>query len=210
MYLIKIYINPGLFDTPVIMRKNNQIQILIVVSALSIVMISNGVQYQEQQHLAFGQAPPPETSVEGNQTFSSAFDTFVSSEPGGYGIYDARESNIFKPGETFLLYVEPVGYDYGTVTDADGTRLYTMNFTLDFLISDKNGTVLTGQKDVPISNLVSHHQNKELNLDISIDQSSPFPPGDYVITYTITDKNSGKSFDITKDATVQQENSTAV
>jgi hypothetical protein len=109
-----------------------------------------------------------------------------------------------------LLYVEPVGYAYGTVTDADGTRLYTMNFTLDFLISDKNGTVLTGQKDVPISNLVSHHQNKELNLDISIDQSSPFPPDYYVITYTITDKNSGKSFDITKDVTVQQENSTAV
>jgi hypothetical protein len=54
MYLIKIYINPGLFDTPVIMRKNNQIQILIVVSALSIVMISNGLQYQEQQPLAFG------------------------------------------------------------------------------------------------------------------------------------------------------------
>lgn len=192
------------------MRKNNQIQILIVVSALSIVMISNGVQYQEQQHLAFGQAPPPETPIEGNQTFSSAFDTFVSSEPGGYGIYEDRKSNIFKPGETFLLYVEPVGYAYGTLTDKDGTRLYTMNFTLDFLISDKNGTVLTGQKDVPISNLVSHRQNKELNLDISIDQSSPFPPDDYVITYTITDKNSGKSFDITKDVTVQQENSTAV
>jgi hypothetical protein len=102
-----------------------------------------------------------------------------------------------------LLYVEPVGYAYGTVTDSDGNRLYTMNFTVDFLISDKSGTVLTGQKDIPVSNLVSHHQNKELFFDISIDQSSPFPPGDYVITYTITDKNSGKSFDITKDVTVQ-------
>jgi hypothetical protein len=162
------------------------------------------VQYQEQQqHLAFVQAPPPETSVEGNQTFSSAFDTFVSSQPGGYGMYENRKSNVFKPGETFSLYVEPAGYAYGTVTDADGNKLYTMNFTLDFLISDKNGTVLTGQKDLPISNLVSHHQNKELFFDISIDQSSPFPPGDYVITYTLTDKNSGKSFDITKDVTVR-------
>ena len=82
---------------------NNQIQILIIVSALSTFMISNGVQYQEeQQHLAFGQAP--ETSaVTGNQTFRSAFDTFVSSEPGGYGIYEDRKSNVFKPGETFLL-----------------------------------------------------------------------------------------------------------
>jgi hypothetical protein len=189
------------------MNKGNQIQILIIVSALSTVIISNGVEYQQQQqeHIAFGQAPPSETSVEGNQTFSSAFDTFVSSEPGGYGMYDARKSNVFKPGETFLLYVEPVGYTYGTITDEDGTRLYTMNFTLDFLISDKNGTVLGGQEDIPISNLVSHHQNKELILSVSIDQSSPFPPGDYVITYRVTDENSGKSFDIPKDVTIQQE-----
>jgi hypothetical protein len=188
------------------MNKGNQIQILIIVSALSTVIISNGVQYQQQQeHIAFGQAPPSETSVDRNQTFSSAFDTFVSSEPGGYGMYDARKSNVFKPGETFLLYVEPVGYTYGTITDEDGTRLYTMNFTLGFLISDKNGTVLGGQKDIPISNLVSYHQNKELILNVSIDQSSPFPPGDYVITYRVTDENSGKSFDIPKDVTIQQE-----
>jgi hypothetical protein len=203
MLLIKIYIILGIFDTSIIMHKNNNpIQILIIVSALSIVMISNGVQYQEHQHLAFGQAS--ETSaVTGNQTFRSAFDTFVSSEPGGYGMYEDRKSNVFKPGETFLLYVEPVGYAYGTVIDEDGSRLFTMNFTLDFLISDKNGTVLAGQEEIPISSLVSHHQNKELFFDISIDQSSPFPTGDYVITYRITDKNSGKSFDITKDVTVQ-------
>ena len=188
-------------------KNNNQIQILtaVVAAALSPLIITSGVQYQEQQeHLAFGQAPS-ETSVAGNQTFRSAFDTFVFADPGGYGMYEDRKSNVFKPGETFLLYVEPVGYTYGTVTDSDGNRLYSMNFTLDFLISDKNGTVLTGQQDIPISNLVSHHQNKELILTISLDQSSPFPPGDYVITYRVTDENSGKSFDITKDVTIQQE-----
>jgi hypothetical protein len=187
------------------MHKNNQIQILIIVSALSTLIITNAVQYQQQQQdlLAFGQTPPEE-SVAGEQTFRSAFDTFVSSEPGGYGIYEDRKSNIFKSGETLLLYVEPVGYAYRTVTDDDGNRLYTMNFTLDFFISDKNRNVLGGQEDIPISNLVSHHQNKELNLDISIDQSSPFPPGDYVITYRITDENSAKSFDIIKDVTVQE------
>jgi hypothetical protein len=203
MFLIKIYIILGIFDTPIIMYKNNnQIQILIIVSALSIVMISNGVQYQEQQHLAFGQAP--ETSaVTGNQTFSSAFDTFVSSKPGGYGIYEDRKSNVFKPGETFLLYVEPAGYTYGTVTDEDGNKLYTINFTAGFLMSDKNGKILGGQEDIPAIDVASHHQNKELIATITIDQSSPLPPGDYSITYTITDKNSGKSFDIRKDVTVQ-------
>jgi hypothetical protein len=103
---------------------------------------------------------------------------------------------VFKSGETFLLYVEPLGYTYGTVTDEDGNTLYTMNFTLDFIISYKNGNVLGGQQDLPPVNNIVYHQNKELNLDISIKQSSPFPPGDYVITYRITDENSGKSFDI--------------
>jgi hypothetical protein len=195
--------------------KSNNIILKLAVIALSIVLLTGislvsalqitaneQVQHQQQQHLAFGQAPPEE-SVAGEQTFRSAFDTFVSSEPGGYGIYEERKSNVFKPGETFLLYVEPLGYTYGTVTDEDGNTLYTMNFTLDFIISDKNGNILGGQEDVPVSNIVSYHQNKELNLDVSIDQSSPFPPGDYIITYRITDENSGKSFDIRKDVAVQ-------
>jgi hypothetical protein len=194
--------------------KSNNIILKLAVIALSIVLLTGislvsalqitaNEQVQHQQHLAFGQAPPEE-SVAGEQTFRSAFDTFVSSEPGGYGIYEERKSNVFKPGETFLLYVEPLGYTYGTVTDEDGNTLYTMNFALDFIISDKNGNVLGGQEDIPVSNIVSYHQNKELNLDISIDQSSPFPPGDYIITYRITDENSGKSFDIRKDVTVQE------
>jgi hypothetical protein len=194
--------------------KTNNIISKFAVIALSIVLLAgislvpalqitaNEQVQQQQQHFAFGQTA--EELVAGEQTFGSAFDTFVSSEPGGYGIYEERKSNVFKPGETFLLYVEPLGYTYGTVTDEDGNTLYTMNFTLDFIISDKNGNILGGQEDIPVSNIVSYHQNKELNLDISIDQSSPFPPGDYVITYRITDENSGNSFDITKDVTVQE------
>jgi hypothetical protein len=114
--------------------KSNNIILKLAVIALSIVLLTGislvsalqitaneQVQHQ-QQHLAFGQAPPEE-SVAGEQTFRSAFDTFVSSEPGGYGIYEERKSNVFKPGETFLLYVEPLGYTYGTVTDEDGNIL---------------------------------------------------------------------------------------
>jgi hypothetical protein len=126
------------------MHKNSQIQILIIVSALPTLIFTNGLQ--QQQHLALGQQSP-EISVAGEKTFRSAFNTFVSSESGGYGIYEDRKSNIFKPGETFLLYVEPLGYTYGTVTDEDGgNTLYTMNFTLDFIISDENGNVLGKQE----------------------------------------------------------------
>ena len=164
---------------------------IVLLSGISLVpafqiAANEQVQHQhQQQHLAFGQTA--EEPVSGEQTFMSAF-----------------ESNVFAPGETFLLYVEPVGYSYGNVTDENGDQLYTMNFTADFTISDPNGTILAGQEDLPLSNLVSHHQNKELMLQTTIGQTSPFPPGDYVLRYTFTDENSGKSFDITKDVTVQE------
>ena len=139
-----------------------------------------------------------------NQTFRSAFDAFVNSEPQGYGIYDEKDSNVFRPGETLILYIEPVGYNYGTITDEKGNQLYTMNFSAAFIISDTNGNVLAGQQDVPISDIVSHKQNKELFIPFTISQQSSFPPGDYVITYTITDKNSGKNFDIVKNVTIAE------
>ena len=63
------------------MYKSNKIQILIIVSvALSTLIIPTGVQ-QQHHHLALGQASEESVAVE--QTFRSAFDTFVSSEPGG-------------------------------------------------------------------------------------------------------------------------------
>jgi hypothetical protein len=177
------------------MYKNQQICLFVGIFALSAI---SGPQYQQY---SFGQTN--ETSSSTEQTFASGFDTFVSSEPTGYGMYVERESNIFGPGETFLLYVEPVGYSYGNMTGENGEQLYTMNFTVGFTISTPNGTVLAGQEDLPLSNLVSHHQNKELMLQMTIDQTSPFPPGDYILRYTFTDENSGKSFDIQKEVTVQ-------
>jgi hypothetical protein len=176
--------------------KNQQIRLFVGIFALSAILVI-GPHYQQY---SFGQAN--ETSSSTEQTFRSGFDTFVSSEPEGYGMYKERESSVFAPGETFLLYVEPVGYSYGNMSGANGEQLYTMNFTVDFTISAPNGTILAGQEDLPLSNLVSHHQNKELMLQMSIDQTSPFPPGDYVLRYTFTDENSAESFDIQKDVTV--------
>src|SRR3712207_5045581 len=48
-----------------------------------------------------------------NQTeFNATFSTFI--EPfsaAGYGVYEER-NNIFAPGETIVLYVEPVGFSH--------------------------------------------------------------------------------------------------
>src|SRR5207244_1480210 len=77
--------------------------------------------------------------------------------------------------------------------------LYLMNFTADVVISNKSGQILAGFQNLPISQIVSHYKNKELNLVVSLSQSNPFPPGDYILKYIIHDKPSGNSFDIKKN-----------
>lgn len=155
------------------------------------------------QDMAINQTQVETTNQQ--QTFRSAFDTFISSEPQGYGIYEERESNTFRPGETILLYIEPKGFEYGTLTDENGKTLYTIDFTADFTLTDNRGNILGGQQGLPISDIVSHHQNKEVFIPFTITQTNPFPQGNYIITYTIHDNNSGNSFDIVKEITISGE-----
>lgn len=139
------------------------------------------------------------------QTFRSGFDTFVSLDPQGYGVYDERDSSTFSPGEAIVLYIEPVGFEYGTTTGDGDDSLNTINFSADFVISDTEGNVLTGQQGLPVSEIISHHQNKEVFIPFTISQTTPFPAGDYVITYTIHDSNSENSFDIVREITISED-----
>lgn len=134
--------------------------------------------------------------------FRSGLDTYVNFEPQGYGIYQAKESSVFMPGEKMILYIEPKGYEYGTLFDKSGNKLHTMDFAIDFTISDESGNILTNQQGITFDKIVSHHKNKELFIPFTITQSSPFPEGNYIITYVIHDKKSGASFDIVKNITI--------
>jgi len=133
-----------------------------------------------------------------NNPFHPVFDTFIV--PGsakGFGMYQTHNSSIFKPGEVISLYVEPTGYSYKPLGS-----LFLMNFTADIVISDKAGQIHGGVQNLPVSLLLSHHQNKELDLTIDLTQNHPFPTGDYVLKYTIHDVPSGKSFDILKNISI--------
>ncbi len=127
----------------------------------------------------------------------------ISKWVGGYGVYEERISNTFAPGEDMVLYSEPVGFSYKPVSNrTNGETQYLMNFTADLVITDTQGNVLGGFQDLPISEIISHHQNKEVNLVITLSQSSPFPEGNYKVLYTVHDEPSGNTFEITKDVTV--------
>ena len=149
-------------------------------------------------------------SVWNQSEFNATFSTFV--EPfsaAGYGVYEER-SNIFAPGETIVLYVEPVGFAHKQVIDNEGggnnnTMLYLMNMTADYEIAAANGTKLQLIEDVQVGNVTSHRPNTEMFLTLTLTpEAQSLPIGSYVITYSVTDEISGESFELERDITVAE------
>jgi hypothetical protein len=148
-----------------------------------------------------------------NTAFGSQFDVFIAEGTlSGYGIYREHvPANVFRPGETILLYVEPVGFVHQPLTDAStqdegnsttSRTLYFINMTADIIISDSSGFELQTLEDLPAASLISHRQNTEFPLTVTVLQEQPFPVGDYIITYLINDEVSGQSFQIDKRITI--------
>ena len=131
-------------------------------------------------------------------TMHSTFDTFIEQgSASGYGVY-VQHPNVFKPGDSIVLYVEPVGFAHKPVIDDKGNTLYQINLTADIIISDNQGRQLAALTDLPAGLINSHHKNTEMFLTLKVDQKTPFPIGDYKITYIVKDGSSGKSFQIVK------------
>jgi hypothetical protein len=101
-----------------------------------------------------------------------------------------------------MLYVELVGFRHMPIIDDQGNTMYFMNMTADYVISDDQGNELQRIPDVPAGNIISHRQNTELFLELTLTQTTPFPEGDYVITYIVHDNVSGESFELRKNVRV--------
>ncbi len=135
-------------------------------------------------------------------TFHSGLDTFIQEDSErGYGIY-VTHPPVYKPGDTIVLYVEPVGYGFKQVVDQQGNTLNQINLTADITIAGSNGTQLASIPDIPAGLITSHNKNTELFLTLKVTQSSPFPVGDYKIIYTVKDGSTGKSFQIIKSVKI--------
>jgi hypothetical protein len=149
-----------------------------------------------------------------NTAFRSQFDVFVAEGTVIiYGVYREHvPANVFRPGETMVLYVEPVGFGHQPIADttnqdlgnssATTRNLYLINLTADIIISDSAGTELQTIDDLPIANLISHRQSTEIPMTLTLSQEVPFDVGDYIITYIINDEVSGQSFQIDKRITI--------
>lgn len=165
-------------------------------------------------NMTFEEARELYLSVWNRTEFNASFSAFVEEFSAlGYGIYEERD-NVFGPGETIVLYVEPVGVDHRKITQEDNNDgsndiLYLMNLTADYIISDENGTELQVIEDVPVGEVISHRANTEIFLELTLTQEQPFPAGKYIITYRVTDEVSGDSFELEKEIEVVAGTATA-
>lgn len=182
----------------------------VIAFAAAIALVSGTALAQNQtttntaSNMTLGEAKNLYLSVWNQTEFNAAFSTYVQPfTAAGYGVYEEHGS-VFDPGETMVLYVELVGYDHMPVTDDQNDTLYLMNMTADYIIASANGTKLQAIENVPAGSIVSHRPNTELFLELSLTQDKPFPEGNYLITYVITDEVSGESFAIEKQVTVGQ------
>jgi len=133
-----------------------------------------------------------------NLTFQSVFNIYVKKGSAtGYGVYEPRQSNVFSPGETLELYVEPVGYSFGPIQRENNT--YSIDLSTDIIVSEPSGREVTALRGGPAGITATHNKNTETFLVLSVTPSQGVPEGDYVITYIVKDKNTGKVFDIVKN-----------
>jgi hypothetical protein len=173
-------------------------------SSLGLTMISNNSQTASTPNIMkYEVAREQFLKVWDQLEFEPLVATFVNgSDLIGNGQYQ-KHSNVFAPGEEIVLYVQPIGFGHKQIQGQNGEKLYLMNFTADIVLSTKNGTILGGGQDIPISKLISHYRNIDLFATLTLTlPPDPSIKGGYVGKYTLNDQTTGKSFDITKDVTI--------
>jgi hypothetical protein len=173
-------------------------------SSLGLTMISNNSQTASTPNIMKYEAAREQfLKVWDQLEFEPRVATFVNaSDLIGNGQYQ-EHSNVFAPGEEIVLYVQPIGFGHNQIQGQNGEKLYLMNFTADIVLTTKNGTIVGGGQDIPISKLISHYRNIDLFATLTLTlPPDPSIKGDYVGKYTLNDQTTGKSFDITKDVTI--------
>jgi hypothetical protein len=112
---------------------------------------------------------------------------FIVDLPKGFGLYQPRPDNVFRPGEPLIVYAEPVGM--GWVKDGETNRALVLT---DFEIRAPDGKVLGGQKEFGRFEFISREQNQEIMSHLTI-RLTGAPPGRYVLVATYRDQVNGKS-----------------
>ncbi|CAN7672028.1 hypothetical protein LJR030_002950 [Rhizobium sp. LjRoot30] len=126
--------------------------------------------------------------------------TFITEPSKGYGMYQEKQSTIFKPGEKVITYVEPIGFSWKELPGG----LYELNFVSDVKIKAENGDVVLDQKGFSKNVLQSHNAITEFSMDFTLTLTGA-PAGKYTLTYTLHDMSGDQTSTFDQEFTIAAE-----
>lgn len=111
---------------------------------------------------------------------------FVTKDPEGFGVYQPRETNLYKAGDTILVYGEPFGFGYAK--DGETSKIA---FEITLSTADADGKVVIQPRSGSIV-LKSRRENREFMLFFSYEPRG-LKPGAYALLAEFRDTSSGKA-----------------
>jgi len=109
----------------------------------------------------------------------------------GFGNYTPHAGTAFKPGDTLLIYLEPIGYAF--TPDGDG---FKVAIAADMEIHTPGGLILAKSADFGRLEWKARSKTREVHATLKL----PLPklkPGDYLLLVTLRDQGSPKSTTVT-------------
>jgi hypothetical protein len=112
---------------------------------------------------------------------------WVAEPPSGFGVYNPRETNVYKAGDNMIAYAEPVGYGWKKAGD-----IWQTDLAADVTIKTKDGKHIYSKKDFSKLGVSSRARNREFmtRFTFTLDGMSA---GEYMVDVTLRDLVSGKN-----------------
>ena len=109
----------------------------------------------------------------------------------GFGNYVPHAGTAFKPSDTLLIYLEPIGYAFTPEGDT-----FKVAIAADMEIHTPGGLVLA--KSADFGRLEWHARSKTREVHATLKLPLPkLKPGDYQLLVTLRDQGSPKSTTVT-------------
>jgi hypothetical protein len=109
-------------------------------------------------------------------------------EAGGTGANQGERANAsFSPGDSLVVYLEPVGYGYGS---AGGKN--TIDFGIGLAIENATGQVLSEAPDLFSFSREVAGKRRDIGLTVAFKVPALYP-ADYKAIFTVRDRNSEKT-----------------
>ena len=109
----------------------------------------------------------------------------------GFGNYTPHIGTTFKPGDTLLIYLEPIGYAF--TAEGDG---FKVAIAAEMEIRTPGGLILAKSADFGRLEWSARSKTREVHATLKL----PLPklkPGDYQLLVTLRDQGSPKSVTVT-------------